>query len=305
MKSILHIGNIAGQPQLLSKFQRKMGFKSDVFSFTRHPFGYEGNFYYPPKMPFPLKSVEQMFNLMKIVNRYDILHFHFSSILPCGIDVLIWKMLRKKVIMHHRGSDIRYTGEKWMYSKFADKILVSTPDLLEWSPCAVWIPNPVDLEKYIYIGVKETGTINIVHAPSNRAKKGTEYVVKSVEKIKNEGYNVNLMLVEDIPYNNVIEYYKQADIVVDQLLLGWYGNVTIECMALGKPVCVYIKEDVVSHLPFMPVLNTSPESLVENLKILIEDKELREELGKKGRKYVEKVHDPIKVTRKVIELYEV
>ena len=282
-----------------------MGFKSDVLSLDQHPFGYKSDFLIQTKMPYPISKIEKALFILRVTNKYDILHFHFNSFLPFGLDFPIWKMLRKKVIMHHRGSDIRYKGEKWMYSKFADKILVSTPDLLEWSPGAVWIPNPVDLEKYPYIGVKETEKINIVHAPSNRAKKGTEYVIKAVEKLKNEGYNVNLMLVENIPHNKVIEYYKQADIVVDQLLLGWYGNVTIECMALGKPVCVYIKEDLESHLPFMPVLNTSPESLVENLKMLIEDKELRKEIGKKGRKYIEKVHDPIKVTRKVIELYEV
>lgn len=304
-KSILHIGNTAGQSQILSKFQRIMGFKSDVLSLDQHSFGYTSDFLFRTKMPYPLSKIDKALFILRIMNKYEVLHFHFNSILPFGLDFPIWKMLRKKVIMHHRGSDIRYRGEKWMYSRFAAKILVSTPDLLRWSPSAIWVPNPVDLDKYHYVGVKETEKINIVHAPSSRAIKGTEYVINAVKKLENEGYKVNLMLVENVPYNKVIEYYKQADIVVDQLLLGWYGNVTIECMALGKPVCVFINKDLESYVQFMPVLNTSPENLVENLKMLIEDKELRGELGEKGRKYVENVHDPIKVNRKLIELYEV
>lgn len=301
---ILQIGNIAGQPQILSKYQRKLGFKSDVLSFTQHPFGYESDFRCQTKMPFPLSSIERGFSVLRLINKYDVLHFHCGSLLPFGSDFIIWKMLRKKVIMHHRGSDIRYKGEGQIYSRFADKILVSTPDLLQWSPSAVWIANPVDLEKYTYIGVKETETINIVHAPSNRQKKGTDYVIKAVEKLKSEGYRIKLILVEHTPYDKVIEYYKQADIVVDQLLLGWYGNFAIECMALGKPVCVYIREDLKSYLPFMPLCNTSRTNLIENLRMLIEDKKLRGELGQRGREYVEKVHEPIKVTEKVIELYE-
>jgi len=301
---ILQIGNIAGQPQILARFQREMGLKSDTLSFGQHPFGYKSDFQYLTKMPFSLTAVKKTLFVLKVLNKYDILHFHFNSTLPRGLDFMIWKMLRKKVIMHHRGSDIRYKGERWGYLKFADKILVSTPDLLQWSPSALWMANPVDLKKYTYMGVKETETINIVHVPTCRQMKGTEYVIKASEKLKSEGYRIKLILVENIPYDKVIEYYKQADIVVDQLLLGWYGNVAIEAMALGKPVCVYIREDLESYLPFMPFYNTSPTSLFENLKVLIEDEKLRGELGQKGREYVEKVHDPIKVTEKVIELYK-
>lgn len=314
--NILHIGNIAGVPQELSRAQRKLGFKSNVLSFERHPFGYKVDLYYPTKLPSPLRSLkyvgttlrcfEKMFNLFRILDEYDIFHFHFSSILPFGIDVPIWKILKKKVIIHHHGSDIRYKGEPKMYSKFSDKIFVSTPDLLEWSPDAIWIPNPINLEKYPYIGVKDdSNVVNIVHAPSRRKTKGTEYVIKAIKMLKNEGYKINLILIENMPHEKAIEYYKRADIVIDQLIIGWYGVFSIECMALGKPVCVYIREDLKSYLPFMPVVDISPQRLRDDLQVLIEDYKLREIIGRKGRKYVEQVHDANKVTKKVIKLYDI
>jgi len=314
--SILHIGNIAGVPQELSRAQRKLGLRSDVLSFEQHPFEYEIDIYYPTKLPRFLKSIrfigtslrliEKMSNLLGISTRYDIFHFHFSSILPFGVDVLAWKALKKRIIIHHHGSDIRYKGELRMYSKFADKIFVSTPDLLEWSSNAEWVPNPISLDKFPYVGVEDKNKseeINIVHAPSSRAKKGTEYVIEAVNKLKKEGYKINLILVENMPYKKAIECYKKADIVIDQLLIGWYGMVSIECMALGKPVCVYIRDDLESFMPFIPVLNTSPKNIIENIRILIEDEKLRKELGRKGRKYVELMHDAKKVIRKVIDMY--
>lgn len=309
MNSILHIGNISGVPQELARAQRKLGFKSDVLSFDWHPFEYEVDLYYPTKLPkslIYLRPLEKMLNLLRLSNKYDVFHFHYFSALPFGIDSPIWKMLKKKIIIHHHGSDIRYRGEFRMYLKFADKIFVSTPDLLEWSPNAVWIPNPISLDKFPYVGVKhkdESEKINIVHAPSNKAKKGTEYIIKAVNELKNEGYKVNLILIENMPHKKVIEYYKNSDIVIDQLLIGWYGMVSIEGMALGKPVCVYIRDDLESYMPFNPIINTSPENITENLRILIEDERLRRELGKKGKKYVEQIHDADKVSRRVINFY--
>lgn len=301
---ILHIGNIAGIPQELSRAQKKMGFKSDVLSFYPHPFGYEVDIYFPVKRFYPLNHVEKVINILKILSKYDIIHFHFSSALPRGFDVMLWKFLRRRVIIHHHGSDIRYKGEKLFYSKFADKILVSTPDLLEWSPDAIWIPNPLNLDNYPYIGVKNNSEeIKIVHAPSRRDIKGTKYVIEAVRALKNEGYGVNLILVENMPHNEVMEYYKQADIIVDQLVLGCYGMVSIECMALGKPVVCYLREDLKKYYKICPIVNADPQNLTEELRTLIEDCMLRKKISKRGRKYVERVHDARRIAKKVLSIY--
>lgn len=74
---------------------------------------------------------------------YDIIHNH-------GIHGLTpWLRLlypNKKIILHYHGTRIR---DKWAqfrkFWKYADEILVSTPDLLEGAPCGVlYIPNLVN-----------------------------------------------------------------------------------------------------------------------------------------------------------------
>lgn len=317
MKSVLHIGDIAGVPQGLSRAQSKMGLKSDVLSFSSHKFEYDIDLYYPTKLPRNLyslryiggflKRIERMTNLLKISNEYDIFHFHFSSVLPFGMDVPIWKILKKKVIIHHHGSDIRHKQEFKMYLKFADIILVSTPDLLNWSPTAIWIPNPISLDDFSYYGVgykNKTECVNIIHAPSNRVKKGTEHVIKAINILNNEGYNIDFTLIENMPHHKAIEFYKNADIVIDQLLIGWYGVFSTECMAYGKPVCVYIHDNLESYIPFNSIINTSPKNIIENLRVLIENRTLRKDVGDNGRNYVENVHDSKKIAKRLLELYE-
>ena len=304
MPTILHLGDIAGVPQELSKAQRRLGLKSDVMSFQPHPFNYGVDFYRPTKLPFPLRYAERMLSLSQVVGDYDVLHFHWSSLAPFGFDLPLWKRLGKRIIIHHHGDDIRNKGEDWLCSRFADQILVSTPDLLAWSHRAVWLPNPIDLNKYQFIGAKEhAGAIKIVHAPTMRSAKGTEHVLKAVDDLQKEGYDVRLILVENMSHHEALEQYKSADIVVDQLLVGWYGVFAIECMALGKPVLVYIRKDLRSYLNDMPLIDTSPSRLNEDLKMLVKDASLREYIGAKARKFVEQTHNSDEIAKCIINLY--
>ena len=79
----------------------------------------------------------------------------------------------------------------------------------------------------------------VVHAPSNREKKGTRCVIEACAELP-----VELDIVEGVPHDVARERYARADIVVDQLNAGWHGVFALEAMALGKPVVTYLKPDV-------------------------------------------------------------
>jgi glycosyltransferase involved in cell wall biosynthesis len=303
MPSVLHVGSIAGVPQELSRAQRRLGLKSDIISFQTHPFDYEVDYFRPTRLPFPLRYIEKMIAISKIAGDYEILHFHYFSVLPFALDLPLWTTLGKKIVFHYHGDDIRNKGENMLSRKCAGAVLVSTPDLLAWSPRAKWIANPIDLRKYPYMGVEGCNKkLMIVHAPSVPKVKGTEYVVKAVEELKSEGYEIELDLVKNMPHQDAVKHYEQADIVVDQLLIGWYGVFAIECMALGKPVCVYIKEELKSYLPTPgPLVATSPGDLKEDLRRLIEDAALRSRIGKTAREFVEQVHGADKIAKYLVE----
>lgn len=300
MPSILHVGSIAGVPQELSRAQRRMGYRSDVISFQPHPFKYEVDIYLPTRLPVPLRFVERFCLFSRIIKDYDLIHFHYFSSLPFGLDLPWLKRLGKKIVMHYHGDDIRGKGVGMLHSRFADAIVVSTPDLLDWSSRAIWIPNPIDLRRYQYIGIEDReDNLRIIHAPTDPRVKGTEHVVNTVESLRREGYGVELDLIMNMPRDEAIKHYMQADIVVDQLLIGWYGVFAIECMALGKPVCVYIREDLEKYLPPNALVNVSPKNLKEVLRALIENFDIRKSVGMMGRRFVEDTHDAEKIARRM------
>src|SRR5947199_333673 len=75
----------------------------------------------------------------------------------------------------------------------------------------------------------------VLHAPSNRRRKGTDHVIAACEQLP-----VDLEIVEGLPHDEARRHFERADIVVDQLNAGWYGVFALEAMALGKPVLTFL-----------------------------------------------------------------
>ncbi|MDD1756878.1 MAG: glycosyltransferase family 4 protein [Methanomassiliicoccales archaeon] len=305
---ILQAGAIFPLVPALASGLRSLGYRSDVLAFEEHPFGFDSDYYFP--LDGSNKSLMRLITKWSIqfIGDYSVFHFHVKSFTESGIDLLFLRTMGKRVIIHHHGSDLRGWGEKNTNNRFAHGILVSTPDLLDWSPRATYLPSPILLDFYSNVGVEKKGAnerIRIVHAPSKRAVKGTEQIIRTVDDLKRSGYNVELLLVEKMAHKEAIEFYRKADIIIDQINdLGVHGLVSIEAMALGKPVICSISSEYDEYYPSIPVVSSDAGALKSRLMSLIEDSGLRHDLGQKGRKYVESRHDPIKVASTLEKIYD-
>jgi hypothetical protein len=144
-------------------------------------------------------------------------------------------------------------------------------------------------------GISET--VNIVHSPNHRGAKGTEFLISAVDKLKEEGLKINLILIEKKQNSEVIEIFRtSADILVEQLIFG-YGLNAAEGMASAIPVVSNLSIDDYtrpyrrySYLNECPIVTSTPENITDNLRILIKNPSLRKTLGLAGRKYAEKYH---------------
>ena len=324
--SILHVGNTAGVASNISKKQKELGMKSKVLVFHDEKYDFGADDVIEIRPPFAGKLgkftiVFEAFQRLRvfrgIVSGFDVIHFHFGSVLHVpnpnflnGIDLPLWKMQGKRVIMHFHGSDIRWKGVPQFYQKFADEIVVSTPDLIEWAPAeATWIPLPIPVDSLEpnYPEPKESDPIRIVHAPTNRKVKGTKFVVDAVEKLISKGYDIDFQIIENLPHSRALELYSFADIIVDWVnpdygLFGMFGK---EAMALGKPVIASISPTLEKHLPDgCPIVKADPDSLETELENLIENRTSLETIGQKSRKYVERIYDVNKLIREYNSLYD-
>lgn len=144
----------------------------------------------------------------------------------------------------------------------------------------------------------KNGKVVVAHSPNHRYIKGTEFLVDACKRLNSEGYNIELRILEKIPNETVLDILKnEADILVEKLTYSVYGLSAIEGMALGLPVISNLENENVttafrrySYLNECPLVSATPESIYQELLKLIVNPDLREELGKSGRKYVEKFH---------------
>jgi hypothetical protein len=181
--------------------------------------------------------------------------------------------------------------------------VVGSYDAVRWVPDAEVIPPGLDLAAYSPAPPSDRSRPLVVHAPSDRVRKGTEHVIRACEEL-----DVELDIVERAPHTEARARYERADIVVEQLNAGWHGVFGLEAMALGKPVVTYLKDDVVRRTEEafgvrVPIVSATKDTLAERLRPLVESPAERRRIGAESRAYVERVHDIDKVADRLIELY--
>jgi len=168
-----------------------------------------------------------------------------------------------------------------------------------------WRPDLPIPEKYRY--AYPSGTILLYHAVGNYTSrtdeadvniKSTHVYRPLVERLKREGYPVEMVFCTDVPNKEVRFYQAQADIVLDMLTFGWFGANAREAMMLGKPVICYlrpewlesVKAEIPEYVAELPVISATPTTVYEVLVDLIRDESKRREIGRRGREFAVKWH---------------
>lgn len=148
----------------------------------------------------------------------------------------------------------------------------------------------------------------ITHAPSSRSFKGTKYVLKTLQKMKNDGHDFEIQLVEGKPYAEAVQMYAKSDIVIDQVLCPGSGKLATECLAMGKVVVGRMAYDSFPQnkgkYKEYPIVDASVASLEEVLIDLINNPEKRKEIASKSRKFVEEVLDYRYFCEDVVKIIE-
>jgi len=103
----------------------------------------------------------------------------------------------------------------------------------------------------------------------------------------------------------------RIDLVIDQIVIGWYGALAVEVMKMGKPVVARI---AIEDLRFIPnamasdvqeaIINADPDSIYDVLVRCIEDRAFLRQQSKAGLEYVHQWHDPKYVAGLTKERYE-
>ena len=199
-------------------------------------------------------------------------------------------------------------------AKHADQIFSLNPDLLHVLPAGAEFLPYANLD---HAGLDEPAPALddgrppvVLHAPTNREMKGTRFLLEAVERLQRDGVNFEFQLVENLSHAEARRLYERADLLVDQLLVGWYGGLALELMTLGRPVVCYIRESDLRFLPStmqaeLPIIDATPSSIYDVLKEWLTDR--RAQLPRRGalsRQFARRWHDPRSLAERTTAVYE-
>jgi hypothetical protein len=298
--------NMAGVPWKNVQALRARGVDARLVVFKPQPFRpteYDWNLDRPDA--FVRAQLVQLRALARLLPRTDIFHFYFGlTLVPRRLQFPILRATGRRSVFHFLGSDIRgKTPEELAYADSANARVVGSYDAVRWVPDAEVIPPGIDLARYPVGRARDSERLLVVHAPSNRARKGTEHVEAACAEL-----GVELDVVHGVRHEEAVERYRRADVVVDQLNAGWYGLFAIEAMALGKPVVAFLHDEAVRRTEQafgleVPIANAAKDTLVDVLGRLRDSPAERQRRGADARAYVEKVHDADKIADRLLDLY--
>ena len=267
----------------------------------------------------------------------DVFIFTFgSSFRSDRRDYWLLKKLGKQIVSVFLGSDTRYWFAYTQETEFLgidsdirpylDEVLKNQPhdylavkletvrkaeahaDLILALPDAAQLQSrpymrlniPIDLSE-IQCNIPDRERPLVIHAPSMRSIKGTDRVLAAVEQLRAQGVAFDFRLVERTSNTKLREQLQESDIVVDQLYSETVATLALEGLAAGNVVLARYLPERVLIAKDCPVVNVNAETLSSRLREVIENRELRLQLARAGRPYVEIYHSHISVSKQILE----
>lgn len=236
-------------------------------------------------------------------------------VMPYGGDVqctfLVPNLIFKQTIVsdypHHHKKNLLILLNLDRWSKYASWV-ISGCDWVDYTPS--WnqlmlahfaVPRPAELVEtstpYVRNGPRP---FKILHAPNHRSIKGTKQLIKAVERLRAKGENIELTIIEKRPNEEVLAAMRESDLIADQFVIGWYAMFCLEAMSMGKPVLVYLRQDLINLYDTFeicpssvyPHINTSLYEIEEKIKWCLDHPEEMKARGRRGMDFVNLYHSP-------------
>lgn len=174
------------------------------------------------------------------------------------------------------------------------------------------IPNPINTSILEQPPFLIDDKIVIFHGINrgNYFKKGNDYFEAALRKIEDK-YNakVELITVESVPYSEYISAYNSAHILLDQVFSYDQGYNALEAMAKGKVVFTGAETEFLEYYGLTEnevCINALPDVdyLFEQMEDLILNPQKLIAISNNARKFIEKEHNYISISKKYLETWE-
>ena len=282
--------------------------------------------------------------ILRTIIKYDVINFSYGiTFTNSELEMWLYRLFRVKTIFTFYGSDARpaYLSAKYStpietidyklvqtitmdqkkrilrIEKYASSIISYLPQshLQERSFLdLLLIGLPVNIPHSYQSGKKlsrrNTDTIKILHSPSDMNIKGTAEIHKIIAKIRNKGFKIELISLNNVSHEQVLEEINNCDFIVDQM----YSSTPMPFLVLegayfGKPSILggYFCDQISKHYDAQdipPSLYVHPSQMESAIELWVVDEKSRLKVGDAASSFARHNWNIKKVVERYINIVE-
>lgn len=334
--SVLHISYMVHIPYETIGHLRRQGMTADYLAIGTSPYWDRCDYRFVPSIFSPIRALQEFWLFWTVVSQYEVVHAHFMyTISATGWELPLLKRMGRKLVAHFRGCEARdrtlnmrlhpavnicqtcdhhpYICEtasavrrRGFAEKFADAVLVTTPDMRDFLPKAIHFPffAPDVAENAVPPAPARSRPFKVVHISNQPGIEGTAEIEQAVSVVRARGHDIEFHWLRNQTHDEVLAQMADADLAVGKMKMGYYANAQIETMASGVPTITYVRDEFITdELRQSGLILTTLPQLADTFEWYILNPDALAEKRKIARTSILRLHDNEALARRLMAIY--
>jgi hypothetical protein len=333
--SVLHISYMVHVPHETVRHLKHKGFDAAYLAIGRSPYWNKCDYNFVPSAIPPLRALQEFWIFWTVIARYQTVHAHFMyTISETGWELAVLKRMNRTLIAHFRGCEARNRDRNmrlhpdvnicqacehrpyicqtanaalrrgWARD-FADRTLVTTPDMNDFLPEAAHFPFfAPDMPEPAVPSPRAGRPFRIVHVSNQPGIEGTAEIEAAIARLKSEGRDIEFRWLRNMPHDEVLRSIAASDLAVGKMKMGYYANAQIETMACGIPTITHVRDEFMTdQLRASGFIFSTLPDLARTIAFYLDHPDQLEAKRRLARASILKLHDNDELAARLIGIY--
>jgi hypothetical protein len=337
--SVLHISYMVHVPYYTVLLLRRHGMRADYLAMGTSPHWHQCDYNFRASSVPLYRLWQEFWMFWRLVARYEVVHAHFMiTLTQSGWELPLLRRMGRPLVVHFRGCEARDRARNMALHpavnicqecdyhphichtesakvrrerarRYGDAVLVTTPDMLDFMPEALYFPFFAPPEEVLPTDApaetEATHEFTIVHVTHQPGIEGTRAIEATIERLRAKGRRLRFEWIHGRTHTEALAAFQRADLAIGKMKMGYYANAQIESLALGVPTITFVRDEFMTdELRRSGFIFSSLERLEATIEHYLDHPDELAAKRRVARESILHIHDNDRLSQRLGALYE-